>query len=195
MASETDIANLALVSLLGCNRITNLDDEQTEAIVMKASYDSCRDKVLETRAWTFATKRDIWIPTADEPAFGFTYSFLIPSEVLRILTCFDNARNDNAQSNSTFKWQREGDRIITDALKVNVRYLERTENVNLFSSSFITCLSLYLAWFNCIALTENRALKDSLWAQYQEALDDAAASDGQQGRHEQITSNVLMRVR
>lgn len=195
MASETDIINLALVPLLGCDPITNRTDNQTTAIVMNASYDYCRDKVLESRAWTFATEREVWVPTSDTVAFGFTYSYQIPSKVLRVLTCFDNARSDNAQSNSTFKWQREGDRVITDALKINVRFINKVENTNRFSASFIDAFSLYLAWYNCIALTENRALKDSLWAQYDNAIDDAASSDGQQGRKEQVVSNVLMRVR
>jgi hypothetical protein len=195
MASETDIANLALVPLLGCNRISSLSDNQTEAITMSASYDYCRDTVLESRAWTFATTRESWSPTNDTPAFGFTYSYQIPSKALQVLNVYNTASHINSVSNQRFKWQREEDRVICDAQTIYVRFITRVENTNRFSSGFINALSLYLAWYNCIALTENRALKDSLWAQYEDALQDAAASDGQQGRKEQITSSSLTRVR
>ena len=196
MASETDIINLALGPLLGCDPITNRSDNQTTAIVMNASYDYCRDKVLESRAWTFATKRETWIPTVDSVPFGFTYSYQIPSTALRILTVANNAVGSTfGGSQSTFKWQREEDRILTDAEKIDVRFINRVENPNRFSSGFINALSLYLAWYNCIALTENRALKDSLWVQYEDALMDAASSDGQQGRKEQTHSTSLLRVR
>jgi hypothetical protein len=196
MSSETDIANLALVPLLGCNRITNLDDNQTEAIVMKASYTHCRDTVLEARAWTFATTRGIWIPTIDTIPFGFTYSYQIPSTVLKVLTVA-NAGTGNvfSSSDSTFKWQREKDRVITDAESINVRYIEKITNTNQFSTGFVNALSLYLAWYNCVALTESTTLKSSLWAQYQDALFDAATADGQQGRKEQTHSTSLLRVR
>ena len=192
MASETDIANLALVPLLGCNRITNLGDEQTEAIVMDASYAHCRDTVLEDRAWTFATRREIWTPTADEVPFGFTFSYLIPSTALKILTVSDRT---NGLIRSSFMWQREEDRIITDASQIYVRYMVRITNTNRFSSGFINALSLYLAWYNCIALTESRTLKDSLRGQYEDALIDASTADGMQGRKEQFTANALIRVR
>ena len=188
MSSETDIANLALVPLLGCNKITNLNDNQTEAIVMKASYSYCRDAVLEDRAWTFATTRDVWIPTTDAVPFGnYAYSYLIPTTVLRVLTV-----NPGMDS---YDWVREKDRILARDETINVIYTEKVTNTNFFSSGFINCFSLYLAWYNCIALTESRALKDSLWAQYQSALTDAASSDGQQGKSRQTTANALLRVR
>ena len=188
MASETDIINLALVPLLGCNRITNRNDDSTEAIVMNASYDYCRDTVLEDRAWTFATTRSVWTPTTDPIPFGnYNYSYIIPSTVLRVLTV--------NPSMDSYDWVRERDRILARDETINVIYTERVENTNFFSSGFINCLSLYLAWYNCIALTESRSLKDSLWAQYQDALTDAASSDGQQGKSRQTTANALLRVR
>lgn len=192
MPSETDIANLALVPLLGCNRITNLGDEQTEAIVMQASFTHCRDTVLEDRAWTFATRREIWVPTSDTVPFGFTFSYLIPSAALKILTVSDKT---NGLIRSSFMWQREEDRIITDASQIYVRYMVRITNTNRFSSGFINALSLYLAWYTCIALTESRSLKDSLKDQYDEALIDASTADGMQGRKEKFVANSLIDVR
>lgn len=192
MASETEIANLALVPLLGCNRITSLSDNQTEAIVMSASYSHCRDTVLEDRAWTFATNRVIWTPTADVVPFGFTYSYLIPTTVLKILDVSDRA---NGNVRSSFMWRREGDRILTNAEQIYVRVIEQVTNPNQFSTGFINTLALHLAWFNCIALTENNTLKESLERRYENALIDASTADGMQGRKEQIRANALLNAR
>jgi hypothetical protein len=190
MSSETEIANLASVSHLGCNRITNIGDNQTEAIVMQGSFAACRDAVLEDRAWSFATTREVWTPTADVPAFEFTYSYAIPTTVLKVL-----ALVDGRGTQVRYKWRKEKDRILTSQETINVRYIERVTNTNLFSAGFVNCLAIYLAWYNCIALTESRTMKADLWSYYNNALADAASADGQQGSTDKTTSNQLLAVR
>ena len=192
MSSETEIANLALVPLLGCERITSLSDNQTEAVVMNASYSHCRNAVLEERAWTFAAGRAIWTPTADAVPFGYTYSYLIPTTVLKI---FDVSERSNGSTSSSFMWVREGDRILTNASQIYVRYLNEVTNTSIFSAGFINALSLYLAWYTCIALTESRTLKDGLRGEYENALIDAGTADGMQGRREKIRNNALLNAR
>lgn len=187
--SETSIANLACVSHLGCNKITNLDDDQTEAIVMKGSFDHCRDSLLEEGMWGFANRRDIWTPTTDTPSWGFTFSYLIPSEVIRILTVTD------APNRIDFKWELAGDRILCDAQSIFVKYTTRVTNTNLFTTGFTNALAVYLAYYNCIVLTENKGMKDTLFGEYNDALDNARTNDGMQGVAERIRSNALINVR
>ena len=193
MSSVTDIANLALVPLLGCGRVENIEDEQTEAVVMKAAYVYCRDAVMEERAWTFATSRGQWTPLADSPPFGYSFQYLIPSTVLRVLSI------ETATGVKGKDWAVESDGektvlLANDSL-LNVQYLEKVENTNRFSSGFVNCLSIYLAWFTCVGLTQNRSLQDSLWVKYQDALTEAASSDGQQGKSRVVTNNQLLRAR
>lgn len=187
--SEVSIANLALVSHLGCNKITNLDDESTEAIVMRASFDHCRDTLLEEGMWGFANKRDIWTPLSDEPVWGFSFAYQIPSTTIRMLTVSNN------ETNKSFFWKLEGDQILCDAEQVFVKYTVRVTNTNLFTTGFSNALALYLAYYNCIGLTENRAMKEELYREYNNALDDARTNDGMQGKAEKIRSNVLIDAR
>jgi hypothetical protein len=193
MSSVTDIANLALVPLLGCNRINNIEDEQTEAIVMKAAYIYCRDAVMEERAWTFATGRATWTPTANVPPFGFSAEYLMPSTVMRVL------RIETLRGVTGKDWVVETNGNLTVLLAndpaLNVKYIEKVDNTNRFSAGFINCLAIYLAWFTCIGLTENRSLQDSLWVKYQDALTEAASSDGQQGKSRVTTANTLLKAR
>ncbi len=187
--SETSIANLACVSHLGCNRITNLDDEQTEAIVMKSSFDHCRDALLEEGMWGFANRYDEWTPTTDDAGWRWEFSYLIPSEVIRILIVTDSPNKTN------FQWELAGDRILCNSDSVLVKYTQRVTNTNLFTTGFENALALYLAYYNCIALTENKGMKDGLFGEYNTALDDARTNDGMQGVAERIRSNALISVR
>jgi hypothetical protein len=187
--SETSIANLASVSHLGCNKITNLDDEQTEAIVMKASFAHCRDTVLEEGAWRFANTRDQWVPLSSTDNWAFTYAYSIPSEVIRIIRATDSPKK------TSFVWEIGGDKVFCDSSTLYVQYTKRITNTNQFTNGFTNALALYLAYYNCMALTENQGMKDRLFAEYNKALDDARTNDGMQGVAEQINSTSTIDVR
>ena len=187
--SETSIANLASVSHLGCNKITNLDDEQTEAIVMKASFNHCRDTVLEEGAWRFANKRATWSPLSSTDNWAFSHAYLIPSEVIRIIRATDSPNKTG------FKWEIGGDKLFCDADVLYVQYTKQVTNTNFFTNGFTNALALYLAYYNCMALTENKGMKDGLFAEYNKALDDARTNDGMQGVAEQIRSTSTIDVR
>jgi len=79
--SETAICNQAL-SWLGAGRILSLDDGTELSDLCKDNYEPLRDAVLEEARWTFATKRYEFLPMAEEPAYGYSTQFLIPTEVL-----------------------------------------------------------------------------------------------------------------
>jgi len=187
--SETAIANLASVSHLGCNVITNIGDNQTEAIVMKASFDHCRDTLLEEGMWGFASRYDEWTPTADDAGWKWSFSYVIPSTSIRVLEVTD------APNRIDFRWELVGDRILCDAESIFVKYTERVTNTNLFTTGFTNALALYLAYYNCISLTESQKMKDRLFGEYNTALDDARTNDGMQGVPERIRSNALINVR
>ena len=188
--SETAIANLASVSHLGCNKITNLDDNQTEAIVMKATFDHCRDVVLEEGAWRFANTREQWVPLATNDNWAFEYAYQIPSEVIRIIKATDSPKK------TKFNWEiGSGRKVYCDSEVLYVQYTKRVTNTNEFTNGFVNALALYLAYYNCIALTENKGMKDSLLGEYQKAIDDARTNDGMQGVAEQINSTATIDVR
>jgi hypothetical protein len=187
--SETSIANLASVSHLGCNKITNLDDEQTEAIAMKGSFAHCRDTVLEEGAWRFANKRDQWVPLASTDNWAFSYAYQIPSEVIRIIRATDSPQKTG------FVWEIGEDKLYCDSATLYVQYTKQTTNTNLFSNGFTNALALYLAYYNCMALTESKSMKDTLLGEYQKAIDDARTNDGMQGIAEQIRSTQTIDVR
>ena len=195
-ASEVDIANMAL-SWLGADRITAFDDNTTEANLVNLNYPRSRDTVLESREWTFAVKRMTLTPDGDPPDFDFSQRFLIPAEVLRVLTV--DRRNIVSPNELTFNfiegeqqnWVREGRYILANNDIVFVRAIIRIEDTQKFSESFVHAVAARLAADIAVAITRSRTLQQQMFALYDAKLQDAAATDGLQGRSKRIRSRYL----
>jgi hypothetical protein len=183
------ICNLALGWIAG-NLIVSLDDESTEARLCKANFDLVRDAVLEARAWTFATKRFVLAPSAEEPAFGWTRQFPLPPEVVRVLRC------DDAGGSGRLPWAREGTAILADDVDVlHVTAIVRVEDAALWSPAFGNAVAARLAAELAVPLSENRSLQADLWSLYERKLKQAGTLDGMQGRAEQFGPGRIARSR
>ena len=188
MANPVQVANKAII-LVGGIPILSFDDDTTEAIAVKASFDMVRDRVLEARQWTFADKRIKLTPDAVAPEFDYSHRFLIPSDVIRVL------KVDDLRGMGELMWEREGEYILTDASEIQVKYIKRVNDVNKWTPSAIDCFSFSLASELAMPLTED-VQKVQLYAgMYSNKLIDAGATDGAQGRAEQLRSTKLKRRR
>jgi len=195
MASTVDIWNLAL-NLVGGSFVVDPLEESTEADLCRLHYPYALDFVLESRDWNFATKRiEIAEASDTEPVFNFDSSFKIPADCARVVEVWDNKRgNQNTRyTTNNLQWQQEGEYISADTSnQVWVKYIEKVEDPNRFTASFITALSTYLAYRLAIPLSENRTLKADLIGEYNALLDEASANDGMTGRTKVLRSNVLI---
>ena len=198
MASTVDIWNLAL-NLVGGSFVVDPLEESTEADLCRLHYSYALDFVLESRDWNFATKRAELAESATvEPVFGFNSSFKMPTDNARIIEVWDNKRgNRNTRYTSNqLQWQQEGEYISANTSnQVWVKYIEKVEDPNRFTSSFITALSTYLAYRLAIPVAANRQLKSDLLGEYNQLLDEASANDGMTGRTKVLRSNVLIGAR
>ena len=196
MASEVSICNIALTSL-GAEHITSLSDDQTEAKLCDANYDSSRDSALEARAWTFATKRAALARLAEAPVWGFSNAFQIPSDTITILEMRDALEervNFNDLMNST-EWLREEDTIVTNASTARIRYIARITDPNRYTPAFIHVVAARLAYEIAIAITQSRSMQSDMWELYLAKLALASPTDGMQGRSRVIRSSKLTGVR
>ena len=85
--------------------------------------------------------------------------------------------------------------MFCDSDVVYIRYISSEIPVSQYSSSFVMSLSTRLAAFMCVQITENRSLKVDLINEAEALLLDAAATDGMQGKHEQLHCSSLVNVR
>lgn len=188
--SEVSICNVAL-SLLAVNPVISLEDDSQQASLCKALYPVLRNAVQEDADWTFAIKRKSLAPTTDTPDWKYTYSFLVPSDCLRLIEVTDQPE---FQTNATYRleWRKEGNRIVCDAENIYIRYVSFVEDTSLFTPMFEQALSQRLAAEMAIPLVESKALYELYMGMYERKRDDAASTDGTAaGSGEKITSGEL----
>ena len=119
--------------------------------------------MLEAVDWNFATKRLEVAESANiEPVFGFKSSFKIPDDCSRIIEVWDNKRgNTNTRyTQNNLQWQQEGEYISADTSgQVWVKYIEKVDDPNRFTDSFIAALAANLGARLAIPVAASRQLK------------------------------------
>lgn len=189
--SSVAICNAAL-ALLGGKPITSLNEESTEAQLCEAAYDVARKATLEDREWSFSIRRAQLAPLLETPVWGYSKQFQLPSDLLLVI----EARNDKqVNSPNSMFWSKEGDRILADSESVQVLYIANIVNTELFTSSFTQALSARIAHDIAGSITQSSRVQSEMWILYQAKLNEAAATDGKQGRNARIRSSVLETAR
>jgi hypothetical protein len=188
--TDVEIVNLAL-SDCGVNPIQALSDDTAEGRQAKAKYGAIRDAVLEAREWTFAKQRLLLVQDAVAPAFGYTYQYTIPSNVIRVIRVYNNSGTLTGTQAVVDDWVREGFRILTnDASPIYAEVLVRVAEGE-FSPGMALALAARLTSAFAIPLTENRQLAKDFADKYELFLKDAGAMDGSQGRTQQLRPPAL----
>jgi hypothetical protein len=186
MASEVSICNQAL-SWLGGNKIISLNDDTVEASLCKANYTQLRDAVLEEGKWTFATRRYQLPRSATPPAYGYSYAFEIPPEILTVISATRNA--DNKNRTDDLDWRREEGRILCDSATLYCKAIVRIIDPTKFTPMFVQALAARLAADICMTLTESTTKEANMWGKYNSLIDAAFTIDGMQGKSDRIRSN------
>lgn len=210
--SPVEICNMAL-GWLGGNLIISLNDPSIEAKLCKAVYAPLRDAVLEERAWTFAVKRLVPAALVALPVYGYDKAFQIPVEVIRILqvsragevqdgTIIDGSfksatRGGTGMGRETrIEWDREGDQILcNNADSIFIRALIRIEDTTKFSPAFDQALAARMAMDLAIPIASSQKLQKDMAIMYSDKIRMAAATDGMQGRSQNVRSDAFTVVR
>lgn len=175
--TNIDIINSGLADV-GQSPINTLGDGTKASILAKAKYPILRDAVLAAREWTFAKDRIQLNRDAVAPAFGYSYRYIIPSTVLRVVRCYQSGGLAPILLND---WVREGSRVLTNQLDPVFAEVLIQVDEGLFSPGMVETLSARCSAAFAIPLTENRQLAKDWMDNYKSLLLDAAATDGQQG--------------
>ncbi len=183
---KVGIMNLA-VGWLGGNLIVDPDsDESTEADLCRANYESSRDFTLESRNWTFAKDRARLVPEEDTPAFQWSFQFLLPAQVIRVVqVCKD------PQMKVDTDWERESNKILADVAIVYVTFVEKVEIEARFSPGFTQTFATKLAENIALPLTASKTMYNLMKQNFVDLINDAGALDGQQGKNKRLKSNQL----
>lgn len=182
-SSITEIANLAL-TYIGADLITSLDDPQKSAILIKQNWPICRDAVLRAYPWNCAVKRDVLAPLADQPAYGWSYSFLLPPDCLRTL---------GLESDEPFTI--EGRKLQCNSNVVKIKYIARVEDPNEYDALLSQALAAYLAHLLAMPIVQSNSLKEQMWEQYKLAVREARSVDAQENSLQMVEATDWLEAR
>lgn len=148
MASEVDIANLALARLGDDASVASIDPPEgsSQAEHCARFYPIARDSMLEHHDWSFSTRR-AQLAQLSVPTYNWQYAYARPSLALRILSVMPataSPEEDGVQyelGNTA-----EGTQIILTNLEEAVaRYTVRVTDTSLFPPLFVDALAWLLA--------------------------------------------------
>lgn len=170
MASEVDIANLALSHLGDRATVSSLypAEGSPQAQHCATFYPIARDSLLESVSWTFATKRAALAQLTGEWS-RWSYCYALPNNCLRVqAVTAEGADLNNPTDAAEFVVQTlaDGTKVIyTDQAEAWATYTERVEDTQRFTPTFVMALSYQLA-----AMVAGPLLKGQVGAQMAQGM-------------------------
>lgn len=184
MTTQVGICNAALIKI-GARTIMALDGTSKESRLCTERYDDIRDQVLRDHPWNFATKRATLAQLTETPDFGYTFQYQLPNDCLRVLKVNDNEED----------YVIEERKILTDTASVDLIYIARITDPNIYDASFINALSFRLAAELAYPITSSRSLAEDLTANYAAALRKARGNDAAEGMPESLYNDAFIEAR
>lgn len=200
MASETEIANLALSHLGTAKEIANLETEQSqEASACRRYYDISRDATLRDFPWPFATKIIAVGLVEEDPNDEWDYSYRVPSDCVKVRRILSGDRVDNVDTQEPYRIVHDdsGALIYTDKEDAEIEYTLRVEDPGLYPSDFTMALSYRLAMYIAPRLTagDPYRLGDKVMRLYEIEISRARATSVNEERIEKLSESEFMKAR
>lgn len=198
MSARTDICNMAL-TILGAGYINSLDDEGDKARALKSVYYFAKDAVLEDANWSFAIKRFIPAENTAEPIFGWTYSFTIPPDILRVVRVLRDTAGATPLPYSWYEFPEEhsaahvieGNEILCNDSPIYCYGVRKMEDEGGFSPLFAEAFAAKLAFMTAQALTGSNTKQQLALGMYMGMIKAAKSRDGQQNTTRRMRNRVL----
>ena len=204
--SEVELVNSAFVKI-GESTITSLTQNTENARVANKQYPLLRDQMLRAYRWNFAIQRQNLAP-GGTPKFGFSHSFRLPTDCLRVLGIFDDTELLENYTSSRIQWKMESVkinegteteenelRLLTTEEVTRVFYIARITNVQLFDSQFSEALALKCAIDWAYTLSTGLGRLQDLKAESDQTIRRARLSDAIEGKPEVIEATDWIEAR
>lgn len=188
MATGVSICSNALL-MLGAQTINDFADQLNldRAKLCANLYPTVRDDMLRSHPWNCAIKRVVLAPDAVAPAFGYTHSFELPADFMRVLEVGTNG--------SQIDYLVEGRTIQADTTVLELRYVFRNEVENTWDAHLVKLVTLAMAAALAYPVTQSSALQQSFEQKLEMTLKRARAVDGQEDPPQTLGDERLLRAR
>jgi len=165
--------------------ITSLNEDTEQARISNLIYEQVRDDVITDHVWNFAVKRIELARDSEGPAFGYAYSYTLPTDCLKVL----------GMEQQTMVYEIESGKLLTDEGTAKIKYIRRVIDPNEFSSKFIEALSARLAAELAIPLVDSSTLQQNMYELYLRKLMDAKSVDSQESGANEIVADTWVSSR
>ena len=176
---SVEICNLALVSL-GADPIMDIKDDSERARKLEAIYVLALKDLLRAHPWNFASKRASLAQLSEEPPFGFTYYYQLPSDCLRAVEV-----NEDPKINFVV----EGRKLLCNEGTVTLKYIAYEEDPTKYDANFVALFAARLAAEIAYAITNSRTATKDRWDIYFAMVKTARSSDAQEGKAQRTESH------
>ena len=179
MTAIVDIYNMAVMEVGHSTAITDPNENTNAANLCRTFYPMCRDMVLESINWKFATKR-VTLSLLPGKQTNWEYAYAYPADGLFIQAIVrPGMRKPPKEHEVPFEiGNMDGARVIlTDMPQAEAIYTVRVENPNLFTQLFTSALVYQLASKVAAPLTGKAEMAANARAGYQLMLGHAAAAN------------------
>lgn len=198
MPSETDCLNDAL-GQIGASRIGSIGDGSVNANHCLTFYPTLRDGLIRSFKWNFSLVRAALAQDATAPAFGFAYSYTLPSDpwCLRVWEYVGANPSSGTvlpvEAGLVAKYKVEGRKILSNDGQVSIQYGARITNPDLWDAMFYQMVTTWLASKLANAIPKDGQKSRELLGQVNEILLPLAlAADGQEGSVEAFVVDNLI---
>ncbi len=175
--TKTGVSNLAL-SLIKQNTVASIEppDKNSKAAKLAAQfYDDTRREVLSETVWDFAIKRAL-ISASAAPAFGWGFSYELPSDFIRIATIGDE-ENPLTQDDYIIE---NGFILCDEEAPLKLRYVYDLEDIAKFSPKFLIAFVKKLSSYLAAALTGSLNMAAGMGELASDDISNAKGIDAQQ---------------
>lgn len=186
LSTQTGIVNAALARLGSTERLTSIDDPTSNSAGRaRAVWGDLRRMLLSRHPFNFAIRRAMLNEDGVVPPFGWQRRFHLPEDCLRWLP---PAEGDAG----SFDGEREGDFILTNrSAPLPVRYIADMPDVSAWSPSFVMAMTVALAEWLAMGITESVGMTDRLVEIADRAIKLAKRLDGLETGRRQRGSVVV----
>lgn len=142
-----------------------MSDDSTNARECNRVYAHARDSELRAHPWSFARTRVQLAASSTAPTFEYARAYPLPSDYIRIIP--NNGRlGQNVQDDLQIE---NGSILSNDSSPLNLTYIRRVTDPNLFDQTFIDLLATRISRDLCEKITQSNTKFQIMQAEYEEA--------------------------
>ncbi len=192
--SEVGIANMA-AELLSDHGMATLDENTPLGRFMQRNFGYVRDEMLQAYPWHFAKTRKILPVDNAAPAFGYSYSYTLPTDCLKLLPL----RCGGLHNGTPIPYELESGKILTNGdgnTSLKIHYIRRETDCSKFSPLFARAFGCRLALIASVRVTGKSNYYDRCLLAYQDSMFLAAQQDSlERGTPESQYDSEVLAVR